>query len=76
MKNLLSIILLTLICFPVLAQADKSEKQERKTEIREKNDERMAKSKEKVDYNLFRRQMLASKNMQTSAKKYLNCKKH
>jgi hypothetical protein len=69
MKNLISLILLTFICYPALAQADKSEKQERKTEIRERNDERMAKSKEKVDYNLFRRQMLGLKEYAEERKK-------
>jgi len=72
MKNIITIILLA-ISFTSHAQADKTEikeqKADRKQDIRENAAEHKALSKLKVDYNLFRRQMLALKEYGDERKK-------
>jgi hypothetical protein len=51
------------------AQTSDNDRDERKTELREKNDDRHANAKQKVDYNLFRRQMLTLKEYTDERKK-------
>lgn len=57
MKHILTLLLLvtSIACF---AQTDKTDLQERKADNRQRYEERTSKAKEKVEYNLFRRQML------------------
>ena len=70
----LPILALLLIAFQsaLLAQTGRKEptdKEDRKEDRKEAIDERKAKNKEKVDYNLFRRQMLSLKEFAEERKK-------
>lgn len=53
----------------LFAQVDKSDREERKSDLREKYQERTSKAKEKVDYNVFRRQILGLKEYADERKK-------
>ena len=59
MKKYCSLLFLFALTTTAFAQSDKSDRDDRKQEIRDNTQERKAIAKEKVDYNLFRRQMLA-----------------
>ncbi len=73
MKNIIITLLLLTITFTSHAQVDKSDakeaKTDRKQDIRENAAEHKQLSKQKVDYNLFRRQMLALKEYGDERKK-------
>ena len=72
MKHYITVILLVALSITSYAQAnkpDKNDKADRKQEIRENAEEHKALSKQKVDYNLFRRQMLALKEYGDERKK-------
>ena len=73
MKNIITILFLLLISIPTHAQVDKADvkeqKADRKQDIRENAAEHKALSKLKVDYNLFRRQMIALKEYGDERKK-------
>ena len=73
MKNIVTILFLLALNITTHAQADKQEvkeqKADRKQEIRENAAEHKAISKQKVDYNLFRRQMLQLKEYADERKK-------
>ena len=66
MKNIVSLLFLLTIGISSYAQTDKDD---RKQEIRDNAQEKKTISKEKVDYNLFRRQMLALKEYSDERKK-------
>ena len=73
MKNISTILFLLLISITSHAQIDKADvkeqKADRKQDIRENAAEHKALSKLKVDYNLFRRQMIALKEYGDERKK-------
>ena len=67
-KNILLLFLLAL-GITSYAQDTKSDKDERQQEIRDNEQERKTVAKQRVDYNLFRRQILALKEYSDERKK-------
>lgn len=67
-KNIILLFLLA-FAFASYAQADKSDKEERKQEIKANEQERKTLTKERVDYNLFHRQLVALKEYSDERKK-------
>ena len=66
MKNKISLLIFLTFSITSLAQTDKDD---RKQEIRDNTQERQTAAKEKVDYNLFHRQMLGLKEYTDERKK-------
>jgi hypothetical protein len=63
------VLLLTVYCLPVYAQRNKDDRKENKDDRKEQQDERKASNQDKVDYNVFRRQILALKEYSDERRK-------
>lgn len=69
MKSILLSFVIIILSANLFAQTSKEDRADHKADVRERNDERYAKAHEKAEYNVFRRQMLVTKEYTDERKK-------